>query len=138
VGTLLADKGSTAFFDGTESGFRKALRVGDRIAGFEIQQVHYAGVRLLDGTNTLDLRVGSGLRREDSGPWKSSSGGTAYAATSSSRSSDSSRWNGGDSRDRNSYSRPESAPAGSSSSESAPDPNADEILRKLMEKRAKE
>ena len=145
VGTLLSAKGPTAFFDGTDSSFRQVLKPGERIAGFQIQEILHSGVRLAEGTNTLDLAVGTSLRREDEGLWKfstsrasyasSSSGGFSSSAGSSYRSHSSDRG----SRDRNgsSYSRSDnhSSPA---ATESAPDPNVDEVLKRLMEKRDKE
>jgi hypothetical protein len=137
VGTLLSEKGPVAFFDGTDSDFRKALKAGSRIAGFRIQEILTTGVRLEEGTNSLSLRVGTGMRREDEGLWKFSSGGTTYASSSGSsayrsRSSNGDRYGGPD------RSSEGSSNGDNSSVSSAPAGNADEILKRLMEKREKE
>ena len=83
VGTLVSDNSATAFFDGTESSFRKALKPGSRIASFELASVQPAGVRLMEGTNVIDLKVGAGFRREERGAWKSTGSATKYVGDSS-------------------------------------------------------
>jgi hypothetical protein len=139
VGTLLTeDRPPVAFFDGSSSEFRKALKVGSNIAGFTVKEILHAGVRLAQGTNTLDVRVGTGLRREDEGLWKSSEGGTSYAGGSSSSFSN---GNGRSSSVNRFYSgRADNGegPAASSSSAPAAAADAAEILKRLMEKREKE
>lgn len=151
VGTLLSEeKPPVAFFDGSSSDLRKALKAGGSIGGFTVKEILHAGVRVSQGTNILDILVGSGMRREDSGPWKSSLGGSYTSASSSvSPIASSSEENGrsynreGSSRDR-SYTRRGSngESSGSSSSNSsgtsAPPADAAEILKRLMEKREKE
>lgn len=155
VGTLLADeKAPVAFFDGTSSELRKALKAGGNIAGFTVKEILQAGVRVNQGTNMIDLFVGSGMRREDRGPWKYSTAGGSYASVSSSRSSssssseedrsgNSSRYSSRDSSSRDrSYSRRgsngESSSSASSGSTSSAPADAAEILKRLMEKREKE
>ena len=65
VGTLLSeDKEPVAFFDGTSSEFRQALKAGGRIAGFTVKEILHAGVRLTEGTNILEVLVGTGMRRD--------------------------------------------------------------------------
>jgi hypothetical protein len=69
VGTL-GDGGQwTAFFDGTRSELRGRLRQNDSIGGYTLSAISNAGVQLDDGTNSVQLRVGMQLRREDNGPW---------------------------------------------------------------------
>lgn len=126
VGTLINGTQRTAFFDGTDSAYRKALKVGDRIAQFEVLEIGYAGVRLLDGSNNLDVRVGSGYKREDNGPWKSSTGGSYASASSGTFSSSQSSQSSS------------SASISGSSGDSASDGDADEILKRLMERRNSE
>lgn len=150
VGTLLSEeKPPVAFFDGSSSDLRKALKAGGTIGGFTVKEILHAGVRVSQGTNLLDILVGSGMRREDSGPWKSSSGGS-YASASSSVSppSSSAEENGrsysrdGNSRDRSysrrSYGESSSSSSSNSSGASTPPADAAEILKRLMEKREKE
>jgi hypothetical protein len=69
VGTL-GDGGLwTAFFDGTRSEFRGRLRQHDTIGDYTLAAISNSGVQLDNGTNSLHLRVGMQLRREDNGPW---------------------------------------------------------------------
>lgn len=140
VGTLLTeDRAPVAFFDGSSSEFRKALKAGGNIAGFSVKEILHAGVRLAQGTNILDVRVGTGMRREDEGLWKSSEGGTSYASGSSSSYSN---GNGRSSSRNGSYSgrgsNGDSPAASSSSAPPAASADAAEILKRLMEKREKE
>lgn len=140
VGTLVSEGGTTAFFDGSESSFRKALKPGSRIAAFELVTVQPAGVRLTEGTNVIDLKVGAGFRREERGPWKSTGSATRYVG------------------DTSAASLPEPAPVTVATEAATPEitvtedattpspaPAAAEpevemndVLKKLMEKRAKE
>src|SRR5205085_7839701 len=46
VGTLSYEKGNFAFFDGSGSAYRKALKTGDTIAGYKIAEITAAGVKL--------------------------------------------------------------------------------------------
>lgn len=144
VGTLISDHGSTAFFDGSSSELRKSLKAGSTIAGFTVKEILHAGIRLVEGTNTLDLRVGSGMRREDEGLWKSAAAGN-YASTSSSSSSTySSRQennnNGGRNFARNGGGRAARTESNSSSETTSAPPSADvdAVLKRLMEQREKE
>jgi len=152
VGTMISAKGPVAFFDGTESGYREALKPGQRIAGFDVREVRYSGVRLAQGTNTIDLAVGTGMRRENGGLWKPSSGPISFASSSSGGSEDrsgsysdsasryssrsssrnGSRSNGGGYRDGG-----ESFNGGSSPS-APPTAEVNEVLKRLMEQRDKE
>lgn len=162
VGTLLSeDRDPVAFFDGTGSELRKALKAGGTIAGFTVKEILHAGVRLAEGTNTLDVLVGSGMRREDEGLWKSSTVVISYASasgggtsggsggSSSSRArTDNTGNNNGRSAGRNAGGRNGatarsdtgggSAASSSSSSDSLPAAQVDEVLKRLMEKREKE
>lgn len=133
VGTLLTEgKPPVAFFDGSSSEFRKALKTGGNVAGFTVKEILHAGVRLTQGTNILEVRVGTSLRREDEGLWKSSAGATGYASSSGSSYSSS---NGRSSRYSDRESRSESPSLDSPPAASA---DAAEILKRLMEKREKE
>jgi len=154
VGTLLSEeKAPMAFFDGTSSELRKALKAGGNIAGFSVKEILHTGVRLAEGTNTLEVPVGSGMRREDEGLWKFSTGGN-YASVASSvmpassspdeaRSSNSGRSFGRERGSRNGSSsgreNNDASPAASSSGGTGAAPvDAAEVLKRLMEKREKE
>jgi hypothetical protein len=146
VGTMSSDKGDVAFFDGSESDYRKALKLESRIAGFTLKEIWPAGVKLVEGTNEIALRVGTALRREDEGYWRyaepgsysSSSGGFAASGGNNSWSSGRSRDDNNDrDHDRNDSSRASGGSSASSTAAAAP-AEVDDVLRKLMEKREKE
>ena len=69
VGTMSYEKGTFAFFDGTSSEYKKALKLTDSIAGYKVTNIAPNAVKLASGTNELELRVGAQLRREENGPW---------------------------------------------------------------------
>jgi hypothetical protein len=87
VGVMSYDKGTFAFFDGSNSDFRKALKEADTIAGFKVASIDNNAVKLVAGTNQFNLRVGTQLRREEGGAWVPSNQTETYASTSSSTSS---------------------------------------------------
>jgi hypothetical protein len=112
VGTINYDKGAFAFFDSTSADFRKTLQAGSTIAGLQVIDVSDHSVKLSNGTNTFDLRMGMQMRREEEGQWRPS--GASETPTSS---------------------------PSSSSSESAPENSSDEedaILKRLMQQREQE
>ena len=63
------EKGTFAFFDGTSSDYKKALKLTDSIAGYKVTNIAPNSVKLASGTNELELSVGAQLRREEDGPW---------------------------------------------------------------------
>jgi hypothetical protein len=69
VGTMSYEKGDYAFFDGTSSEFRKAVKPGGRIAGFAVTAVGTNYVKMLQGSNELQVVIGTKLRRDDEGNW---------------------------------------------------------------------
>lgn len=143
VGTLLSAKGPVAFFDGTGSDFHKSLKPGGKIGNFTIREILHAGIRLTEGTNEMELRVGNGMRREDEGLWKVSSGGASYASSSGGASrSDSSSYrsssSNGRSSDRNGSSHGHGESRSSSSSDSPPPGDLGDVLKRLMEQREKD
>jgi hypothetical protein len=83
VGVMSYEKGTFAFFDGSSSDFRKALKETDTIAGFKLASIGNNAVKLVTGTNQVELRVGMQLRREEGGDWVPSSQAESYASSSS-------------------------------------------------------
>lgn len=75
VGTMFSEKGSLAFFDGTGPEHRKAIKLDGAIAGYTVVQIDPKGVRLVAGTNQVDLKVGNLLRHEEDGTWTLAAGG---------------------------------------------------------------
>jgi hypothetical protein len=117
VGTMSYFKGSFAFFDGSESGYRKSVKVGDKVAGFEVQGISQDSAKLVSGTNTVVLKVGTGMQREEEGDWQPSSTSGGFE-TASAKSEKTEKSEGGSS---------EASGGGES-----------EILKRLLEKREKE
>ncbi len=70
VGTMSSDKGQLAFFDGTASSFRTAVKLTNVVAGLTVSAITPEQVTLTGNGQTFLLRVGSQLRREDQGDWK--------------------------------------------------------------------
>jgi hypothetical protein len=70
VGTMKYAKGSVAFFEGSRSEYRKALKPGDSIAGYKIAAIAPNTVSLAAATNQQELAVGKEMRREENGPWR--------------------------------------------------------------------
>jgi hypothetical protein len=115
VGTMSYEKGSFAFFDGTSSEYKKALKLTDSIAGYRLTNIAPNAVKLATGTNEVELSVGAQLRREENGPWLLASQSTSYASTPASTSA--------------------SGAASATTSGSGAD---SDILKKLMQRREKE
>jgi hypothetical protein len=120
VGTMTYEKGTFAFFDGTSSEYKKALKLTDAIAGYKVTNIAPNGVKLASGTNEVDLGVGAQLRREEGGPWLLAGQGGPYADTPAATSATT------------------AAPAATAASEAAPSGPDSDILKKLMERRQKE
>jgi len=118
VGTMSYEKGTFAFFDGTSSDYKKALKLTDSIAGYKVTNIAPNAVKLVSGTNELELRVGAQLRREEDGPWFLAGGPSSYAPTPGSAST-----SGG-----------ATATTGSSAVSGADS----EIIKRLMQRRGKE
>jgi len=119
VGTMSYEKGTFAFFDGTSSDYKKALKLTDSIAGYKVTNITPNSVKLVAGTNELNLNVGAQLRREEDGPWLLASQFTSYAATPASTSTNGTATTS---------TGPDTASGGTES----------DILKRLMQKREKE
>ncbi len=126
VGTMSYEKGMFAFFSGNNIDLSKVLQVGDKLQGYLITDITATNVLMTsaDKKEQLELEIGDGLRQE-SDKWLFSKAGELPAEASpvaapSSSSSSSSESSG-------------SAPA-------APPPELEQndVLKRLMEKRAKE
>lgn len=154
VGTMDYGKGQMAFFNGTGSEFKKMAKAGEKIGNFKLVDVKPNQVKLAVGDKPeMELKIGQALRSEDGGDWALSSlplpGSESVASSSSSngsgRGSSSDRGSGSDRSFGRSSSRSGSdttpAPAaGAISTPEAPGSggSAEDALKRLMEKRAKE
>jgi hypothetical protein len=104
------EKGNFAFFDGTRSDYKKAVKTNDTIAGYKIAAIAADSVKLAQNTNVLELAVGAQLRRRDDGTWARSATSESYAA----------------------------APSGTTTSSSATSAADNDVLKKMMMRRDKE
>lgn len=69
VGTMDSEKGVRAFFDGSEPGFRKALRPGESVDKFKVTRITPNAVDLERDGKPLTMRVGQHLRRPAGEDW---------------------------------------------------------------------
>lgn len=128
VGAMSYAKGDFAFFDGSSSDFRKVLKPGETIAGFQIKTIGRGSVQLDAAGKALELAIGSHFRREDQGEWRLVAE-TAPASSSSSGRSERSESESSAGASGDGESKPASADAGG---------DANDILQRLMKKREQE
>ena len=121
VGTMSYEKGMFAFFNANNSDMKKALQVAEKIADYTVTEITANRVKLesADKKQQLELKVGDGLRQEN-GKWVKSDTGELPSETGATETTNT---GGGDS------STP-AAPAAAGES--------NDVLKRLMEKRAKE
>jgi hypothetical protein len=131
VGTLRYEKGDMAFFDGSSSDYRKAHKAGDTIAGYKVLSISDSTVRIEAQGKVTQLKIGSQMRREDDGEWMFAEGPYAGGITGSSGS-------GGSTSSGSGESSTGSASASTGSSGSGGGGSADEILKRLLQKREQE
>ena len=115
VGTMSYAKGDFAFFEGTRPEYKKPVKIGDWIAGYEVKEIKPDGVKIANETNHFEIRVGQQLRREDESEWKIST--APLPAQNASESS---------------------APVDAGAASAGAPVSEEEALKRLMEKRAKE
>jgi hypothetical protein len=64
------EQGQYAFFDSNNFQYRKTLKPSDTIAGYKIVQIASDYVKLAAASNrTINLPVGTKMRRQEGGPW---------------------------------------------------------------------
>lgn len=151
LGSMSYEKGDFAFFDGTSSEFRKSVKAGDSIAGYKVKAITQTKVTLENDGKSVELPVGSQMKRQDEGEWKLNaeleSYNSAPASSDSSHFSESGRNGDRDRRDRrdrysgrSSTSETSSSSTTSSTSPSSSSSSGDtsDALKRLLERRAKE
>lgn len=70
VGTMDSDQGGLrAFFDGSEAGFRKVLHVGESVDKFKVTKIAPQNVDLERDGKTVSIRVGQQFRRPEGADW---------------------------------------------------------------------
>jgi hypothetical protein len=159
VGTMSYEKATLAFFDGSSSQYKGALKTNAIIAGYKLVNINsdYAELQSTNG-KAVKMLVGTTISREDNGPWSAPSARADTVADSGSRSrsresDDSSGERSGSDRserrssrrssrgDRSSGVSDTTSATSSPSSNSSPSSGGgseDEVIKRLMEKRAKE
>jgi len=70
VGTFSYEKGNFAVFDGSDSAYRKVLKVGEAIAGYKITDISGERVKLDGSDRPIELAVGTQLKRQDGSAWE--------------------------------------------------------------------
>lgn len=96
VGTMAYGKGDLVFFDGSSGSYRRALKLGDTIAGHKVVAITAEQVELEADGKKFKLNVGGTLRREDEGPWEVSSSGVSHAVAASAPTNSSAESSGGE------------------------------------------
>jgi len=114
VGTMTYQNGMIAFFDGTESEYRKVLALNGSIAGYRVAAITLNSVKLTSTNKPVELAVGAQMRQEG-GQWQMTGQGELPVSTADSETP---------------AADPSSAPPSSG--------EANDVLKKLMEQREKE
>jgi hypothetical protein len=114
VGTMTYQNGMIAFFDGTDSEYRKVLGLNGSIAGYRVTAITLNGVKLASTNKPVELAVG-GQMRQEGGEWLLSGQGELPAATTET-----------------------GTPASDEASAPPSSSEANDVLKKLMEQREKE
>ncbi|GEM_PF-1582887 len=70
TGIMTYSKGTFAFFDGSSSLYREAVKSGDTFAGYSVRAISANQVELKKDDQSIELKIGEQLRREDAGEWK--------------------------------------------------------------------
>ena len=143
VGTMIYDKGSFAFFDGTESKYRKVATNSESIADYQVESITPKYVTLKGNGNDVTLNVGMQMKWLNES-WQMVAGTDSSSGGSADQGGGYSRFSGN--RDRSFGGRTENqgarssivttSPASSGSSGGGGSP--DEILRRMMQQREKE
>jgi hypothetical protein len=121
LGVLINGSEVIAFFDGSESGYKTAVDLGGAIAGQRVAEIRTDFVKLENKGRTIDLPVGLSIRREDPGEWEIDS---EYRSSS--------RLGSTLEKGR------ESGAGDSSEGGKAEDTSADDVLKRMIERRKKE
>ena len=133
LGTMSYEKGTYAFFDGNSSEYRKNCKVGETIADYKITAIESGFVKLQSTNNqTITMPVGGEMSRRDRGPW--SLGTRTDVTVTATESSDTSTPG---SKSSGSPTNAGAAPAAEQKPDSAGGSSADDVIKRLMEKRAK-
>ena len=126
VGTMSYEKGMFAFFNATDSDLKKILPAGGELAGYTVKEVSATAVTLV-GADKKELRMKIGDQlHQDGNVWKLSDepAGSSPASEPAAATTE----------NENSSGSPAEAPAATPSANLG----GNDVLKRLMEKRAKE
>lgn len=164
VGTLIDGGEPLAFFDGTDAKYKKVLKPTEAIADYKVLEISIEEVRLESEGNEVKLPIGMQMKRKDADPWQLIAVTAAFdsiSGSSDNRRSDSARGDGGRVDNRRSDTRRvdrrrsdtsggqglTSASSNETTLETSANDNqpastssgdADEVLKRLMQKREEE
>ena len=82
VGTMSYENGTYAFFDGTGSSYRKAIKTGDTIAGYKVADISADHVKLEANGQQIELSVGVQMKKQDEGEWQLAGRAESFEASS--------------------------------------------------------
>lgn len=69
TGVMQYEKGTFAFFDGSEAQYRKTLKVGGTVGPFTLKKISTASVEVSRDDKTFTLTMGQQFRRPEGGDW---------------------------------------------------------------------
>jgi hypothetical protein len=118
VGTMSYEKGAFVFFDGNSPDFRKVLAAGGGIAGYTVAEVAPASVKLMGADKKEIVMKPGDQMRQESGAWQLAGPAEVSAASATNENS--------------------AEPAASGTVAPSPGLGANDVLKRLMEKRAQE
>jgi hypothetical protein len=128
VGTMSYEKGMFAFFNANDSEMKQIVIAGDEVAGYEVKEITATAVTLVDkNKKEFAMNIGDQMTQDGSG-WKLESSSTRSTLAEETTAPAAETENA------------TPAPAETSAPASAPAANLEgnDILKRLMEKRAKE
>jgi hypothetical protein len=117
VGTMDYQKGMFAFFDGNDSDYRKVLERNGVVAGYTVTEITLQGVKLASKGKEFEMKIGSQLQRNSEGRWEFSDQSESPASTDDMKNA---------------------TPAETPGVSIDPSLEANDVLKKLMQKRAQE
>ena len=124
TGVGIDNNQGSAMFYSVNAMYRKTLSAGDTIAGYRIAEImpDLDSIKLSAASNqVVTMRVGMEMRKRDNGPWLLGSRSDTSASTAVASDSDKTVTNGA--------STTAAAPSGS---------GLDDVIKRMMERRAKE
>jgi len=113
VGTMSYENGTYAFFDGSGSSYRKAVKTGDTIAGYKVADISADHVKLEANGQQIELSVGVQMKKQDEGEWQLAGRAESFGASSP-------------------------APSATEKTDGASGGEESDVLKKLMQKREQE